>query len=96
MPVTSDIEKQLSDLKPTLKKRFNVENIGVFGSHAEVEASDDSDIDILVDLSEPLGWKFFDLKDYLEQQLDRPVDLVTRKALKKQLKDKIVSQTKFV
>jgi predicted nucleotidyltransferase len=96
MPVTTDIEKQLSDLKPTLKKRFNVKNIGVFGSYAEREAADDSDIDILVDLSEPLGWKFFDLKDYLEQQLGRSVDLVTRKALKKRLKDKILSQTKFV
>lgn len=82
MPVTSDIEKQLTDLKPTLRKRFNVGNIGIFGSFAEGEASDYSDIDILVDLSEPLGWKFFDLKDYLEQQLDQPVDLVTRKALK--------------
>jgi len=96
MPVTSDIEKQLSDLKPTLKKRSNVENIGLFGSYAEGKPSDDSDIDILVDLSEPLGWKFFDLKEYLEQQLGRPVDLVTRKALKEQLKDKILSQTKFV
>ncbi len=96
MPDTSNIEKQLTDLKPILKKLFNVENIGVFGSYAEGEESDDSDIDILIDLSEPLGWKFFDLKDYLEQQLGRRVDLVTRKALKKQLKDKIVSQTKFV
>lgn len=70
--------------------------IGLFGSYAKGEQSETSDVDILIDLQEPLGWAFFDLKEFLESQLDRPVDLVTRNALKKQLKDKILSQTKFV
>jgi len=42
-----------------------------------------------------LGWKFFELKDFLESEFNRPVDLVTQKAMKKQLKENILSQTKF-
>lgn len=96
MKATSDIEKQLRALKPVLAEKYKVKEIGLFGSYAEGKQSDSSDIDILIDLQEPLGWGFFELKEYLETQLNRPVDLVTRNALKKQLKDKILSQTKFV
>jgi uncharacterized protein len=96
MKAVSDIERQLQALKPVLSEKYKVKEIGVFGSYAKGEQSEASDIDILVDLREPLGWDFFELKDFLEAQLNRPVDLVTRNALKKQLKDKILSQTVFV
>lgn len=96
MKTDSEIEKKIQALKPVLTKKYNVRKIGLFGSYAKGEQSETSDVDILIDLQEPLGWAFFDLKEFLESQLDRPVDLVTRNALKKQLKDKILSQTKFV
>jgi len=96
MKATSDIEKRLRALKPELAEKYKVKEIGLFGSYAEREQTDSSDIDILIDLQEPLGWVFFELKEFLETQLNRPVDLVTRNALKKQLKDKILSQTKFI
>ena len=92
----AEIEEKIQHLKPFLVNEYNVRNIGVFGSYSRSEQSETSDIDILIDLGEPLGWKFFELKEYLESQLNRPVDLVTRKALKRQLKQKILSQTKFI
>jgi uncharacterized protein len=92
----SDIEQRLIALKPFLAKKFKVKNIGVFGSYSDGTQSASSDLDILVDLYEPLGWDFFNLKDFLESELNRSVDLVTRSALKIQLKDKILSQTRFV
>ena len=73
-----------------------VNEIGLCGSYAKAEQSDTSDIDILIELQEPLGWAFFELKDFLESHLNRSVDLVTRNALKKQFKNSILSQTKFV
>jgi predicted nucleotidyltransferase len=91
-----DIEQRLIALKPFLAKNYKVKNIGVFGSFANGTQSESSDLDILIDLDEPLGWKFFELKDFLESEFNRPVDLVTQKALKKQLKENILSQTKFV
>lgn len=96
MSAYSNIEKQLIALKPILSERYKVKNIGVFGSFAEGKYTSTSDLDILVELNEPLGWEFFDLKEFLESEFNRPVDLVTRNALKKQLAEKILSQTKFV
>ncbi|MFW6348305.1 MAG: nucleotidyltransferase family protein [Cyclonatronaceae bacterium] len=96
MSTYSDIKQRLLSLKPYLAKKYKVKNIGVFGSYAEGTASASSDLDILVDLSEPLGWEFFELKSFLESEFDRPVDLVTRSALKHQLKEKILDQTTFI
>ncbi|MEX2403490.1 MAG: nucleotidyltransferase family protein [Balneolales bacterium] len=96
MKADINIEQHLKTLKPTLYEKYKVKEIGVFGSFARGEQTDASDIDILIELQEPLGWGFFDLKEFLESQLNRHVDLVTRNALKKQLKEKILSQTKFV
>ena len=93
---STDIEKRLKELKPFLAKEYHVERIGYFGSFALGTEGDDSDIDIVIDLKEPLGWDFVNLKLFLEKELNRPVDIVTRKALKKQLKNKILSQTRFV
>jgi predicted nucleotidyltransferase len=55
-----------------------------------------SDLDILVDFSGRIGWKFFDLKLYLEQKLSLKVALVTKEALKKRLRASIIAQTEFI
>jgi len=89
------IEKTLKKYKPSLKKEFKVKKIGIFGSYVRGEESKESDIDILVEFYESPGWEFFDLKEYLEEILDKKVDLVTIKALKPQLKDKILEEAVF-
>lgn len=91
-----EIERQLKVLKPFIHNNFNVDKIGVFGSYSRNQHHKDSDIDILVSFSKPLGWEFFDLKDYLENKLNIKVDLVSEKALKTQLKDQILKSVKYV
>ena len=91
-----EILKKLEELKPTLHNDFAVKEIGVFGSFVDEKQSDDSDIDILVELERPIGWKFFSLEKYLEQVFGRKIDLVTKKALKKQIKDSILQKVKYV
>lgn len=74
-------------------ERFSVKSLSVFGSAARGEMTDDSDIDILVEFNALVGFfEFLDLKDYLEQILERRVDLVTRDALKRQLRDAILRE----
>ena len=48
---------KLKELKPTLKKEFAVSEIGLFGSFADGTSSEDSDIDLLVELERPIGWE---------------------------------------
>ena len=90
------IEKKLQKLKPFLSSRYNVSRIGYFGSFSRNEQTEESDIDILVEFSKPIGWDFFDLKDLLEKELGVKVDLVSTKALRKQLRDSILDQTQYV
>ena len=91
-----NIEHILRNLKPILSDRFEVERIGYFGSFARGDQDDTSDIDIIVEFRRPLGWAFFDLQELLEKEVQRKVDLVSSKALKKQLRDKILRQTRYV
>jgi predicted nucleotidyltransferase len=93
---SSNIEHILRNLKPILSEKFEVERIGYFGSFARGEQNADSDIDILVEFRRPLGWAFFDLQELLEKEFQRKVDLVSSKALKEQLRDEILSQTRYV
>ena len=90
------IEKKLKSLKPIISKRFHVSKIGYFGSYSRNEQTEKSDLDILVMFRKPIGWDFFDLRNLLENELKIKIDLVSVKALKKQLKDIILKQVKFV
>ena len=90
------IENKLRNLKPMLSQKYFVERIGFFGSFSREEQNEDSDIDILVEFNRPLGWEFFDLQKLLEKELQRKVDLVSIKALKEQLKEEILRQTRYV
>ncbi len=96
MLTKNEILEKLKELKPVLSAEFSVKEIGLFGSYSENEQNEESDIDILVEFDKPIGWKFFTLEKYLEDIFKRKVDLVTRKSLKKQLKDRILNQTLFL
>ena len=78
-----DIKVRLQEQKPLLAEKYNVKEIGIFGSFVRGEQGDTSDIDILVEFSEPIGFfAFIDLEDYLSEILGIKVDLVSKKALK--------------
>ncbi|MFA5879626.1 MAG: nucleotidyltransferase family protein [Candidatus Margulisiibacteriota bacterium] len=98
----SNIEKKealiekLMGLKSDLKQKYFVAKIGVFGSFARDEATVDSDIDLLVQFSKPVGFEFCALKLFLEEQMNRPVDLVTIKALRPQLTKDVLSEVIYL
>ena len=75
---------------------YAVKEIGLFGSFSDNTFTENSDIDILVELERPIGWKFFSLELYLEKIFERKIDLVTKNALKKQIKDIILKQVNYV
>jgi predicted nucleotidyltransferase len=73
-----------------IRRRFLVRNLSVFGSFARDEATDSSDVDVLVSFDRPATFDIFmDLKFYLEELLGKGVDLVTDKALRPQLRKSI-------
>ncbi len=83
-------------MKPELAAKFHVSRIGYFGSFANDKQNENSDLDILVEFSEPIGWEFFTLERFLEQSFGIPIDLVTKNALKERIKDSILNQVNYV
>lgn len=81
--VKSTVIQLLSKSKPLLQERFGVVRLALFGSTAQRAASDTSDIDILVAFDGPATFRrYFGVQFYLKDLLGRPVDLVTKKALR--------------
>ena len=92
----AEILNKLQELKPTLQADYSVKEIGLFGSFSNDTFNDESDIDILVELYQPIGWKYFSLEIYLEKIFGRKIDLVTKSALKEQIRDKILEEVNYV
>ncbi|MFI5222348.1 MAG: nucleotidyltransferase family protein [Bacteroidia bacterium] len=91
-----DIETKLQQIKPLLTDKFHVSSIGYFGSFATAQQTEISDLDLLVEFSQPVGWEFFTLESFLEKSLGLRVDLVTRNALKDRIKESILKQVKYI
>ena len=96
MQTQQEIENKIKEVKPYLQDEFGIDQIGYFGSYANGNYTFDSDLDVLVSFHRKIGWKFFDLKDYLESVVGRKVDLVTERSLRKQWKQDILQQVKYI
>ncbi len=79
--------QRLDASKPLLAKRFGVKQLALFGSCARGTHDERSDIDILVGFDGPADSKrYFGVLFYLEDLFGKPVDLVTDKALRPELR----------
>ena len=80
-----------------LRERYNVKVIGIFGSLVRGEQKRYSDIDIMVEFSQPVGFfEFIELEEFLSKILKRKVDLVTKKALKPAIKQYVLKEVVYV
>jgi len=61
---------------------YGITRMGIFGSVARGEHTLESDVDILVEFGRPIGIEFIDLSYLLEKELNRKVDVVSRKGIK--------------
>lgn len=82
--------QSLKESKPLLSQRFGVNRLALFGSTARDTATDASDIDILVSFDGPAtSSRYFGVQFYLEDLFGCPVDLVTEKAVRQELRSYI-------
>lgn len=81
---------QLTDNLEEMQQRFSVRAISIFGSVARDDATDNSDVDLLVTFDNKANFDvFMDLRFYLEELLGIGVDLVTDKALRPEIRQTI-------
>jgi predicted nucleotidyltransferase len=80
----------LNKLKPVLQQRFGVIELALFGSTVRDEATENSDVDILVSFDGvATSERYFGVQFYLEDNLGCAVDLVTDKAVRPELRPHI-------
>jgi hypothetical protein len=82
-----EVLEVLSRLKPELAAKYGVTRLALFGSTVRNQAGPDSDVDIVVDFDGPATSKrYFGVQFLLEDALGHPVDLVSEKALRPELR----------
>ncbi|KUH34217.1 DNA polymerase III subunit beta [Thermococcus celericrescens] len=92
-----DVQKILRAHRKELSEKYCVKRIGVFGSYSRNEQREDSDVDIFVEFERPVRMiTFLRLQEYLEELLGVKVDLVTKGALKRRIRERILKEVKYV
>ncbi|MGD1901835.1 MAG: nucleotidyltransferase family protein [Geitlerinemataceae cyanobacterium] len=87
----------LAQSKATLQQQYGVTKLALFGSTARNTATETSDIDILISFDgASTSKRYFGTLFYLEDLLQRPIDLVTEKALRPELRPHIEAELIYV
>jgi predicted nucleotidyltransferase len=82
MYTLQNILQILRQHKPELLRKYPISRLGVFGSYARQEATEKSDIDIIVEFSAPMGLNFVAMADEIEALLGVKTDVVSRRGIK--------------
>lgn len=77
--------------------KYHPKRIGVFGSFARGDATDKSDIDILIDIEKRINlFDLVEMRDELSKLLNRKVDLITERSLNENLKKYIYDDCEYI
>jgi len=77
-------------------RRNDVSFCALFGSFARGEAGENSDIDLLVRFSKPVGWEFFGIAEELEDALGKKVDLATDNMIGKYIRESVMRDLQVI
>lgn len=93
MAARETVLERLRAALPSLRERYAIDSLSLFGSVARGDDGPDSDVDLTVSFREtPDLWAFIDLKDDLAAIVGRRVDLVSRRALKSRVLQRVVGE----
>ncbi|MFH1008306.1 MAG: nucleotidyltransferase family protein [Candidatus Latescibacterota bacterium] len=99
MKTLAEIQKVLQQKKPILVEKYGVKELGVFGSYVRGEQKNASDLDVLVELEEPIRMDliaFIEMENYLSDLLGMKVDLVMKEDLKPRIGKHVLSEVRSV
>jgi predicted nucleotidyltransferase len=91
------IKKILCANKEILRDRYKVKRIGLFGSYVRGDTHSGSDVDVIVEFSEPISLiQLVSLENYLTGIVGVKVDVVPKEDIRKELKDTILKEAVYV
>ncbi len=92
-----DILSILRTFKQNSAAEYDIKKIGIFGSFARGEASEDSDVDIVFETDSPNLFRTVRMKADLERLLSRHVEVVRFRAnMNPRLRSRITQEAKYV
>ncbi|MDJ1169645.1 nucleotidyltransferase family protein [Roseofilum sp. BLCC_M154] len=90
MKTLEEIKCILQEHQELVRQQFRVTEMRVFGSYARGEQTEDSDVDILIGYERaPTLWMLVELRYYLSEVLEMPVDVVTDGGLKPRIQERV-------
>jgi predicted nucleotidyltransferase len=97
MQSTQEILDTIQQAKRHLSSTYKLHAVGVFGSVIRGEQRDGSDIDVLVDLDAKADLlDLIGIGQYLEERLHARVDVVPRAALRKEFRDQVLKEVRYL
>jgi putative addiction module CopG family antidote len=97
-PTKDEVFARLAALEKPLRER-GLKSLAIFGSVVRGTARPDSDIDVLIDIEPDARFSLIDLvglKDFLEDRLGRPVDVVTKAGLEPGIRNRVLREAASV
>jgi hypothetical protein len=97
MKTQTEVLQMLAQQKSSLLETYQITRLGIFGSYARGEQTDNSDIDILVEYENaPSLWQLIELRDYLSESFAIKVDVVTRNGLKARIRERVLAEVIYL
>lgn len=97
MKTIEEIKRKLIVIKPFLKEKYKIKEIGIFGSYVRGEQKKRSDCDILVEFEEvPDLFTYIEIEEFLSRKLKVKVDLVMKSALKPYIGKIILEEVEYI
>lgn len=90
------VKKHLAAIKADLADKYHIRSMGLFGSVVRDDYKPESDIDILVEFTMPVGVEFIDLANEIEKRLQKKVDLVSKNGIKAEYLKSIEQEVVYV
>jgi predicted nucleotidyltransferase len=97
MKTLAEIQQILRQNKPLLQQHYRITKLGIFGSYARGEQTEQSDVDVLIDYDQaPTLFKLVELRDYLSSAIGIKVDIVTQNGLKRRIRERVLSEVVYI
>lgn len=77
------IAEILREKYPYLIAKYGVKRLGLFGSYARGEQTEDSDVDLVAEFERPIGLKFIEFAEYIENILGKKADILTPEGVRR-------------
>jgi len=92
-----EIKDILNKHRDELRQKHKITEMGIFGSYVRGEQMKRSDVDILVEIGEPVSLlRFVGIENYLSDLLKTKVDLVSKKGIRPELKERILKEVVYL